>query len=53
MKVNRNVMVSFGGGSESGVYKLQDMREKCVCGGLSKLERKIKKNGHDDKLNIV
>ena len=51
-RVDRNVMGSFGSGPESGVYKLQDMCEKCVCGGLSKLKRKIKKKGHDDKLNI-
>ena len=40
VRVNRNVMGSFGSGSESGVYKLQDMREKCVCGGFQNWKEK-------------
>ena len=39
-RVDRNVVGSFGSGPESGVYKLQDMREKCVCGGFQNWKEK-------------
>jgi hypothetical protein len=39
-RVDRNVMGSFGSGPVSGVYKLQDMCEKCVCGGFQNWKEK-------------
>ena len=39
-RVDRNVMGSFGSGPISGVYKLQDMCEKCVCGGFQNWKEK-------------